>query len=146
METETRDAMIGLAIIVGIIALFLVPYCFFIRSVQLTLRAVPDQQRKMEPAMPWLLLIPLFNFVWIFIVVNGVTDSFKALEKANLLKRKSDASYGVGLAYAITLATSWIPLIGALTGIACFVLWIIYWVGIVDARRDILDTPRLPAA
>ena len=45
----------GLLILIGII-LFL----------QSCYNRIPAEHRKMEPAMVWLLLIPIFSLVWIF--------------------------------------------------------------------------------
>ena len=126
------------------VGVFLVPWVLYIRSVQLTLEAVPPDKREMSPGTAWLLLIPLFNLIWTFFVVMKLSESFRALKAANMLRSPTDASYSVGLAMAIcsalSLVAGWVPVVGWLILIASFVLWILYWVGIVNARKEILAT------
>ena len=43
------------------------------------LRSVPDDKRRLDPRLSWLLLIPLFNLVWIWILLIQTTRSFHAL-------------------------------------------------------------------
>jgi hypothetical protein len=129
-------------IVLLVLVILLLPYCLFIGSIQLTLAAVPEDKREMSPGLAWLLLIPLFNIIWIFIVVSKLTQSFRALKAAGQLRTPTDASNGVGLAYAIlsvlTVLVGWVPFIGWIIALAAFVLWIIYWVGVVGARREII--------
>lgn len=41
-------------------------------------KRVPAQFRKQEPGMVWLLMIPLFNLFWNFIVLPRLSESLKA--------------------------------------------------------------------
>ena len=40
------------------------------------LSRVPAQYRKMEPWQVWLLMIPIFNFAWNFIVYQRIQEAF----------------------------------------------------------------------
>jgi hypothetical protein len=82
----------------------------------------------------WLLLIPLVNNVWMFFVVHNLKIAYTKMGEAVRLGAASDAGYGVGLALAVCMAVSIVPLIGALAYVAILVLWIIHWVAVSKAR------------
>jgi len=50
----------------------------FLLHLQGLLKAIAPVNRRMEPGMVWLLFIPLFNIVWIFIVVDRIAQSIGA--------------------------------------------------------------------
>ena len=55
--------------------ILLIPLIFFLVTQQNTLEAIQPENRTISPGEVWLQLIPLFNFVWCFIVVNRVSES-----------------------------------------------------------------------
>ena len=57
------------------LALFLIPAIFFLLTLQNTLKAISEENRKMPPANVWLMFIPLFNIVWQFIMVDRIAHS-----------------------------------------------------------------------
>ena len=122
-----------------VLAVVIVVGILYIRSIQLTLAAVDERHREIAPGYAWLLLIPLFNLVWMFILVSRIRRSFENLGRAGLLRRPTNASSDVGLALAICSVLSIIPYLGAIAGLVGFVLWIIYWNGIVKARAEIIQ-------
>ena len=92
----------------------------------------------MTPDQVWLMLIPVFNMVWQFIMVDRVASSL-----ANEFRRRNivgDAEPGksLGLAYCILVVTSIIPVIGILTGIAGLVCGIVYWVKIANYSAQLI--------
>ncbi len=89
-----------LLIFVVVFGLFLVPLIFFIINLQNTLYAVEPQNRTMEPGKVWLVLVPFFNIIWVFIVVNAIANSAKAqLEQYGVYSSERPA-YNIGLAWA----------------------------------------------
>ena len=63
--------MIGgsMIILVGAFVIFLgaiAVVVFFLLNLQNTIASCSKENQAMEPGMVWLLLIPLFNFYWIF--------------------------------------------------------------------------------
>ena len=93
--------LIGLAITIATILL-----------VSNALKDVPPKYRKIEPGMVWLLLIPLFNVVWTFVVLPGVSRSFQRYFAARGCTEHGDCGEGIGLRFAICFAVCW----------ACFTL------------------------
>ena len=128
-------------IVFGII---LIPAIFYLITLQNTLKAVSPENRKMEPGMVWLLLIPLFNIIWNFIVVNRMADSIQAeLQKkgAGVTERPA---YNVGIAMCIIGCVTWIPVVGGLVSIVGLICWIIYWIKIAEFKKKIEMLPDAP--
>lgn len=65
-----------IAVILFSIALFAL-YIWFLVNLQLAMNAVSFENRKMEGALVWLNLIPLFNLIWSFIFNIAIRDSYK---------------------------------------------------------------------
>jgi len=153
-------AILGAAFIFIILAGVITVAVFYCLTLQRTLEAISPENRKMPPANVWLLFIPIFHWVWHFIIVNNLADSLKAeFEKRGVKPDEARPSYGIGLAASICWCTSWIPVLGSLTGLAALICWIIYWVkiagyknqlsiseiqnvGNIKKQTDILDNPN----
>ena len=83
----------------------------------------------MKPLETQILLIPLFNIVWQFIVVNRIADSLAAeFKMRNINVNQSRPTYDLGIAYCICSVCGIIPLLGVFVVIVAFILWIIYQV------------------
>lgn len=97
--------------------LFLIPAIFFLLTLQKTLNAISPENRKMEPSNVWLMLIPLFNIVWQFIVVDKVSQSIgDECMKLHIPVTDAKPTYSIGLAWNICNILSFIPIIG---GVGC---------------------------
>jgi hypothetical protein len=127
-----------LMLIVGLMGVLLLPTIFYVLTLQRALGACSPQNRQMEPGMVWLMLVPLVNIVWHFIVVSRVSGAM-ALEFAQRGIPTNDPTVGrqVGLATCILNACSIIPYVGILASIAGLVCWIIYWMKIAEATRGL---------
>src|SRR3954447_211691 len=89
-----------------VIGIFILPVIFFLITLQNTLKIIEPQNRKMQPGNVWLLLIPLFGFIWSFILVNAVADSCKAqLEQYDVFYEQRP-TYNVGMCWAVSSVLS----------------------------------------
>lgn len=133
-----------LLIILVVGLLCLAPTIFYLLSLQRVLERCSPALRTMSPGKVWLLLIPVFNLVWNFIIVIHISDSV-AREFASRHTDGSEAAPGksVGLAMCILSVASIIPIVGVLTGVAGFVCWIVYWVKVSDMNRRLEQPNRL---
>ena len=154
--TEFILALIGLGMMLG----FLVAYILFLLAQQNTLRAIKPHNQKMPPGNVWLQLIPVFNLVWQFIVVNRIADSIRAeiddristsflgvAEPVFLNDKKPRPTYNIGLAACILSLGLFIPFIelleilGSYIPVAFLVCWIVYWTQIVQYKSKFLKHP-----
>ena len=134
---------IGFAELTVILLVFgvlsLVPAIFYLLTLQRAIERCSVESRAMSPETVWLLLIPLFNLVWQFIVVNNISKSLRnEFAKRNLAAVSGDFDRALGLAMCILTIVSAIPIVGFATGMAACVCWIIYWVKIAGYARMLL--------
>jgi len=124
------ELLIILMVVLIAFAIVLIPQIFFALTLQKALNRCAPQNRTMSPGMVWLLLIPLFNLVWNFIVVSRMSASLTSEYRARQMPIDTDAGNAMGVAYSILFVCSVVPVLGILAGLACLVCWIIYWVKI----------------
>jgi len=134
-----QEIMIILVVVAVIFGISLIPMIFFLLTLQNTLNAVSFENRKMEPGLVWLSLIPLFGMVWQFIVVDRMAGSLQAeFAKRGMATEEARPGNSIGLAYCILFCCSLIPFLGYVTSIAGLICWIIYWIRISDYKNRLL--------
>lgn len=125
----------GFFVIFIVFAGALTAFIFYLLTLQKTLLAISPENRKMPPTNVWLLLIPVFNWVWNFIVIANIADSIKAeCIRLNIPAKEARPTYGVGLAYSICSVLFFIPF----APLASLVLWIVYWVQVNNYKNLII--------
>ncbi|HMU10514.1 MAG TPA: hypothetical protein PKC54_10935 [Ferruginibacter sp.] len=137
---ETYENVAGSSMLVLVmLGLLLLPTIFYFLSLQRALEAVSEQNRQMPPGQVWLSLIPLFNFVWMFFVVNKIAESF-ALEcyRLNIPTTEMKPTQGIGNAKNILRLCSFIPILGLLASLGFVVCWILHWIKVNEYRKLII--------
>ena len=123
-----------------VLGIMIIPKIFYIITLQNTLEAISAPNRKMESGNVWLLLIPLFNVVWHFIVVNNVADSIRAEADTNGIRiAENRLGYNIGLAMCIANCFFFIPMLNFITWMIGVICWIIYWSNIVGFKNQSLN-------
>lgn len=108
------------------LALFIVPAIFFLITLQNTLKTISPESRKMPPANVWLMLIPLFNIIWQFIMIDKIARSISnECSKLNITVKENKPTYNIGLLWNICFILSIIPVIKELASLVALVAWII---------------------
>ena len=127
----------------------LIAVIFFLAAQQNTIEAIQPKNRVINPGLVWLQLIPLFNFVWCFIVTNRLSKSierefsfppsfsFEENETGSNLKKIEEPTNQVGMAMCVFFCLSFLPYLGQFMEIAALICWIIYWVRITNCRKKI---------
>ncbi len=83
-------------------AIFLTPVILYLLTIQNTLKKVKKKNRTIEPGQVWLNLIPLFNIVWQFIMINRIADSLKTeFSERNISIKEDRPGAQIGVAYCI---------------------------------------------
>jgi hypothetical protein len=136
-------------LIIGVVGLVI--SIFYLLSLQKALDAVDPMCRKMPSGQVWLLLIPIFNWIWQFVVVSKIADSFKAeFERLNVPVQEERPTYNIGLTKNILSLCSIIPFLGTLASIGALICWIMYWIKVEEYRKlvvanqgnEVLDAER----
>ncbi|MBS1774381.1 MAG: hypothetical protein JST82_16105 [Bacteroidetes bacterium] len=125
-------------VVLTIIGIFLLPCIFYLITLQNTLKAISFENRQMQPGNVWLLLIPVFNIVWQFILVSKVSQSIELECKKRNIPCEPQPAYTVGLVFCIANCVSWIPLLGWIAGLAGLVCWILHWVKVAEYKNKFL--------
>ncbi|MCC6288214.1 MAG: hypothetical protein IT249_10050 [Chitinophagaceae bacterium] len=138
MESDSLYYLLGFTAL-GIVLISLIPAIFFLLTLQKTLHAVSPGNRLMQPGHVWLLLIPVFNIIWIFITVARIADSIKnECSRLSIPTTESRPTYGIGLVMSILWICGFIPVIGMIASLAGVICWIIYWVKVNDYKNIII--------
>ncbi len=145
-----------LAVLCVVIVIALVIAIFYLLTLQKALSRVSPRNRKMEPAMVWLSLVPCVNLVWQFFIAIQVPDSLKAEFKER--GRDDGGDYGKSIALtncilglvgvfvgnglgAIKEMQLVANLISGALGIVQLVLFIMFWVKIANYSAMLAADP-----
>ena len=141
--------LIAVLACVFFVAVFLAIYIPFLLNLSGCLQQVRPQNRDMEPGQVWLAFIPIFNIVWMSIIVTRVASSLnREYRHRRWSSRGKDFGQSVGMAFCICSTSAIIPFAliipycGALFGIAGMVCFIIYWVKIAAYRNELASEPN----
>ena len=137
--------IIAIAVVIGLLVGTAISavLCYFISS---WLKEVPEEDRAMTPGQVWLLLIPLFNFYWMFrVYMLDIPKSFKNYFDRQGDKQVGDCGQNLGLWLCICTFGGFIPLLGSLVSIAGLVLYVLWLVKIHQLKNKII-ADRLPVA
>jgi hypothetical protein len=152
-----------------LLGLFLIVAILFLLTQQNTLKAIQRDNRLMNPGLVWLELIPVFGQCWQFLVAARIAGSIrKELEfrqEDTILGLSEDSAIGlegrrptyvIGITYCtlnvigiflnlfMTIGPgSRLLLVPGLINLAGVICWIIYWVRLASAKRELLRaSPR----
>jgi hypothetical protein len=133
------ELLIILTLAIGLLTF--IPKIFYLLTIQNTFKKISLENRKMQPSLVWLSLIPIFGLIWQFIIVNNLADSLKAeFIRNNIENKENRPGIAVGLTFCILNCISIIPFIGILTSIIGIIFWIIYWVKISGFKTKLDQT------
>lgn len=133
-------------LVLGILAVVLVPLILFLITLQNTLKLVSPENRAMEPGQVWLALIPLFNLYWHFVIASKMAESLaREFKKREVPLDDHEPGKSIGQMYAVLSLVTWIPVLGYLASLAAIICGIVYWVKIYNYKQklDVLDVPAL---
>jgi hypothetical protein len=133
-------------IVLLLAALVLLPGALYILTLQRAMEAVDPELRPMAPGLVWLLVIPLFNMIWLFFVVVHLKTGYERMQANGRLVAPTSAGFGVGIAMGVTWALCLIPFLNLLVAIPSLVLWILHWVQVSGARKLVKGGEIAPAA
>ncbi len=145
---------LGCAFFVGIIVVVV----YYLLTLQKALQRCHPDNRRMQPGLVWLNLVPCLNLIWQFLTAIQVPDSLKAEFQDRGLDEGGDYGKTIGLAYCILglvggvvqnvpqLAApgnqnmQFVGLgLGGLFGLINLALWITFWVRIAGYSRQLAD-------
>lgn len=133
MSDEGMVAIAGLLFL----AIIIVPFVFYLITLQKALSRVREDRREMSPGLVWLNLIPIFALGWHIYTVVKVANSLANEFDARAIRYSGKPGLAIGLAAAILFCVSILPYVGMSASIAGIVCWMIYWVQIAGHSKKI---------
>ena len=138
MNEHDLTGMFALMAFLPIVAaIFLLPTIFFLLTLHKTLSRCEPGSRTMVPGQVWLCLVPVFNLIWTFFVVNALSDSLHREFTRRGMAEEPQPGRSLGMALAILAVISVVPILGFVTGVAALVCWILYWIKIAGYSEKI---------
>jgi hypothetical protein len=136
------EVLVVFAVIMLIaVAIGLIIQIFYLLTLYKCFSRISPRNRRMEPGMVWLNLIPCFNLIWIFFTTTKLADSLR--DEFDDRRLHGDGDYGrtLGIVYPILAISGAVPYLGAVLSLASLVCWIIYWVKIAGYSQQLGDNP-----
>lgn len=131
-----------------VMLIIITAYILFLLTLQNTFRAISPENRLMEPGAVWRILIPVYNFYFVFVLVQRLANSIAAhLEASGEPVPDSRPTVNIGMLWAILTITNFFlnalhfyDLRSILT-IAAVVCMIIYWISVANYKKKIEQHP-----
>lgn len=142
LDSLTPDMLLAVWIV---FAARLIIWAFYANTVRKTLQGVAEQNRFLQPAKAWLLVIPLFNIYWNFVVVRALSNSLNNEFFDRKIAEEENPGLTTGLLYCWIFMLSHIPfpafilLVFLVMGIVYFIQ---YWIKINHFRLLIQEHDR----
>ncbi len=127
-----------------LVAIFSIPFILFCLSVQNTLKAIKPANRKLPVFAGWLLLIPVFDVIWQFVMAVRLSQSIESELNDNGIVKKRPTFYA-GIALAIVQVCAYIPYLNDYMKYIWFVCFFVYWAGIAEYKRKLIDLESISA-
>lgn len=132
------DLLWAIFLIAGIVVVIL--WCV---TMNRAIDQVSHDIRKMEPGAVWLCMIPLFGFVWGFIVNNAVADGIaKELHIRSIFPNEQKPGYSMGMTGCILFCFCIIPLGGIAIAIIGLIFLVIHMVKIAEYNKVLQQSGR----
>ncbi|MBI5473348.1 MAG: hypothetical protein HY961_13470 [Ignavibacteriae bacterium] len=100
---------------------------FYLLTLQKALDRCSPQSRKISPGSVWLMLIPLFNIVFQFILVSRIASSLEDEFRLRSIPTEPNPGKAIGITFCILGLCGWIPFISLFASIIGLICFIIYW-------------------
>lgn len=128
---------IGLAI--GILILVL-----YLKNLQDLLKECDPANLKMPPVNVWLMCIPFFSIIYGFIMYPKISESVKGEFESREAPQSGDYLKTLGIVMPILSVVGYLPIdaLKGITGIAGFIILIVYWVKAAEMKNKLRALPK----
>jgi hypothetical protein len=133
----------GLLVFTVVVTICLAVGAFVCYQLYLAASRLPEANRKLAPASVSLLLVPLLNVVWLFIVVMKLSEGYQQYFAAQQRTDVGDCGYRLGLGWAIATICVIVPIANFFAGPASLVMMILYLVKMSQLKAMVV--PMLPS-
>jgi len=125
-DQNLSEGMVQLLLVVG--ASMLIVWACYAHTIQGLLKKIAPENRFMEPQQVWLVLIPLFNIYWNFVIAARVSNSLTNEFFDRKIAEEEDPGRHAGVRYAVLFLLSYIPQLPGIISLTFFLLTMVYFV------------------
>ena len=126
-------------ILVSAIAIGLTIQILYLLTLSRCFSRIAPRNRRMEPGLVWLNLIPCFQLIWIFFTTTRLADSLRDEFDDRRLRGDRDFGRTLGITYPILMLVGFVPYLGAIFSLASLICWILYWVKIAGYKNQLIS-------
>ena len=98
-----------LAAAIGVLVVYLLLQGLVCYLMAAAIKVLPEEHLQITTGKIWLQMIPCFNIVWCFIVVQGISGSFRSYFLSRGQTQYGDCHNQLGLFYCIALCCNFVP-------------------------------------
>jgi hypothetical protein len=140
MRFGATEALLILVLCGGLIVLAV----FYLKNLQDLLRECDPKNRQVPPGNVWLMFIPVFNYVYGFILYLKISETLKREFEYRNAPQSGDYLKVLGILMpSLNVAGLLpIPLTKALLGLAGLIIFIIYWVKTAEMKNKLRSLPK----
>ncbi len=140
MRFGATEALLILVLCGGLIVLVV----FYLKNLQDLLRECDPKNRQVPPGNVWLMFIPVFNYVYGFILYLKISETLKREFEYRNAPQSGDYLKVLGILMpSLNVAGLLpIPLTKALLGLGGLVIFIIYWVKAAEMKNKLRALPK----
>ena len=129
------------------LALGLVIGIAFLWNIRKTIKTIKPENRIVKPNHVWLMLIPLFNLVYQFFLVQRVSQSlFNEFNDRNLPTKPLNTAYNLGMVACIMNILSLVPPLAFFASFLVMVFMFAFWTRLFFIRKtlEFIDKNEAP--
>lgn len=126
-----------------VLAIGLAIAIFYILTLRKALLQCSQQNRTTSPDSAWLLLIPLFNLVWTFILYPKISESLEREFRSRGIPVEPQPAKTLGIVLAVLQVCGLVPFINMLTAIPVLIVFVMYWVKIAGYSKQLASAPAV---
>jgi hypothetical protein len=138
----TEMLVLLIPIVAGVIVLFV----FYLKNLQDLLRECNPKNQQVPPGNVWLMFIPLFNYVYGFILYPKISESIKREFEHRNAPQPGDYLKALGLTMPILTVVGLIPIpiriIDTIISLSSLVVLIMYWVQSAKMKNLLRSLPK----
>lgn len=131
-----------LAVVIGVLVVYLLLQGLVCYLMAAAIKVLPEEHLQITTGKIWLLLLPCFNIVWAFIVVQGISGSFRSYFLSRGQTQYGDCHNQLGFYYCIALCCNFVPYLNMVSWLASIVLLIVYLVQIHQLKGHSSRRPQ----
>lgn len=137
------EEFVLLIVIVLSLAITIVVAVFYLMNLQNLLKEIKAHNRTVEPGNVWLMFIPIFNYIYGFILYPKISESLKNEMEERGIGEAGDYGKNLGITMPILNLVGFVPFIGSLAGLANLVIFIVYWVKMAGYKTKLQANPGM---